>query len=87
MNEPKKSQFSGNDLNGLLQAVGKKLGMSPDQLRRELEAGKFDSALRNMSSADAQKFQQAVKNPQIVEKLMSAPQAKALYEKLSGGKH
>ena len=39
-----------------------------------------------MSGADAQKFQQAIRNPQIVEKLMSAPQAKALYEKLSGGK-
>lgn len=86
MNEQKNSQFSPQNLNGLLQVVGKKLGMSPEQLRRELESGKFDNALQNMNSADAQKFQQAIRNPQIVEKLMSAPQAKALYEKLSGGK-
>lgn len=86
MNEPKNSQFSSQNLNGLLQVVGKKLGMTPEQLRHELESGKFDSALQNMSGADAQKFQQAIKNPQIVEKLMSAPQAKALYEKLTGGK-
>ncbi len=86
MNEPKNSQFSGQNLNGLLQAVSKKLGIPPEQLRQELESGKFDNALRNMSGADAQKFQQAIRNPQIVEKLMSAPQAKALYEKLTGGK-
>ena len=59
---------------------------TPEQLRQELESGKFDNALRNMNGADAQKFQQAIRNPQIVEKLMSAPQAKALYEKLTGGK-
>lgn len=86
MNEPKNSQISPQNLNGLLEVVSKKLGMPPEQLRRELESGKFDGALRNMSGADAQKFQQAIRNPQIVEKLMSAPQAKALYEKLSGGK-
>jgi hypothetical protein len=28
----------------------------------------------------------AIKNPKMVEKLMSAPQAQALYKKLSGGK-
>ena len=32
------------------------------------------------------KFQQAVKNPAIIEKMMSTPQAQALYKKLSGGK-
>ncbi|MBE6849074.1 MAG: hypothetical protein E7502_04105 [Ruminococcus sp.] len=81
MNELK----SGQDLNGLLAVVSKKLGVPPEQLRKELESGKFDSALRNLSSADAQKFQQAIRNPKLVEKLMSAPQAKALYEKLTGG--
>lgn len=86
MNEKQNSQFSSQNLNGLLQVVGKKLGMSPEQLRRELESGKFDHALQNMSGSDAQKFQQAIRNPQIVEKLMSAPQAKALYEKLTRGK-
>lgn len=86
MNEKKNSQFNSQNLNGLLQVVSKKLGVSPEQLRRELESGKFDHALQNMSSSDAQKFQQAIRNPQIVEKLMSTPQAKALYEKLSGGK-
>ena len=74
------------NLNSLLQTVSQKLGVPPEQLRKELEAGKFDSALKNMSPAEASKFQQAVKNPQMLDKLMSTPQAKALYQKLSGGK-
>ena len=44
------------------------------------------SAMKNMSLKDAAKFQQVVNNPKIVEKLMNAPQAKALYEKLTGEK-
>ncbi len=86
MNKKQNGQFDAQNLDGLLQVVSKKLGMPPEQLRRELESGKFDSALQNMNTADAQKFQQAIRNPQIVEKLMSAPQAKALYEKLRKGK-
>ena len=53
------------------------------KLKKELEEGKFDSALNAMNRNDAARFQQAVNNPKIVEKMMSSPQAKALYEKLS----
>lgn len=75
-----------NQLQGLLNTVSMKIGVSPEQLRKELEAGKFDSALSAMNQQEAAKFQQAVKNPQLIEKLMSTPQAKALYNKLTGGK-
>ena len=73
-------------LSGLLNVVSKKIGVPADKLRSELEAGKFDSALSAMSGSDAAKFRQAVNNPQLVEKMMSTPQATALYMKLSGGK-
>lgn len=73
-------------LNGLLGVVSRKIGVPPEQLRSELEAGKFDSALAAMNSRDAAKFRQAVSNPGVVEKMMSTPQAKALYKKLSGEK-
>ncbi len=86
MNGNNNGQYNAQNLNGLLSVVSKKLGIPPEQLRKELEAGKFDNALKSMSSADAAKFQQAVQNPQIVDKLMSSPQAKALYQKLTGGK-
>lgn len=79
-----KNNFDSKNLAGLLNVVSKKIGVPPEKLKSELEAGKFDSALAGMNKADAAKFQQAVNNPQIVEKLMSSPQAKALYKKLSG---
>ncbi len=69
---------------GLLRAVSKKIGVPPEQLRSELEAGKFDSALSAMNGNDAAKLKQAVNNPALVERMMSTPQAKALYKKLSG---
>lgn len=79
-----KNNIDPKSLNALLDVVSKKLGVSSGKLRSELESGKFDSALNAMSKSDAAKFQQAVRNPKLVEKLMSAPQAKALYKKLTG---
>ena len=73
-------------LNELLSAVSKKIGVPPEKLKSELESGKFDSALSSMGKNEAVKFQQAVSNPKIIEKMMSTPQAQALYKKLSGGK-
>jgi len=81
-----KNGIDPKKLNGLLGVVSKKIGVSPDKLRNELEEGKFDSALAAMNSKDAAKFRQAVNNPGLVEKMMSTPQAKALYKKLSGEK-
>ncbi len=81
-----KNNFDPKQLNGLLNVVSKKIGIPPEQLKKELEAGKFDSALSAMNAGESAKFQQVMKNPQLIEKLMSTPQAKALYQKLSGGK-
>lgn len=81
-----KNNIDSNALGGLLDVVSKKLGVPPEKLKQELESGKFDSAIAGMNSSDAAKFRQAVKNPKIVETLMSTPQAKALYKKLSGEK-
>lgn len=86
MNHPNLSAMDPQKLNALLQTVSRKLGMPAEQLRSELQAGKFDNAVKNMSQSDAAKFQQAIQNPQMVEKLMSTPQAKALYQKLTDGK-
>jgi len=71
-------------LNALLSAVSRKIGVPPEKLKSELEAGKFDSALASMGKSEAVKFQQAVNNPKMIEKMMSTPQAQALYKKLSG---
>ncbi len=81
-----KNNIDPKKLNGLLGVVSKKIGVPPEKLRRELEEGKFDSALSAMNSGDAARFRQAVNNPGLVEKMMSTPQARALYKKLSGEK-
>lgn len=79
-----KNNIDPKGLNSLLEVVSKKIGVAPEKLKKDLESGKFDSALSAMSESDAMKFRQAVKNPKLVEKMMSSPQAKALYKKLSG---
>ena len=73
-----------NKLSGLLNAISKKIGVTPDKLKKEFESGKFDSAISAMNKNDAAKFQQAVNNTKLIEKMMSTPQAQALYKKLSG---
>lgn len=74
------------NVDALLQAVSSKLNVPPEKLRQELMQGKFDNALKNMKPDEAQKFNQILSNPKMLEKFMSAPQAQALYKKLSGGK-
>ena len=64
----------------LLQAASKKLGVPPEQLR----SGKYDKVLKNMSQKDSAMLQKVMQNPKMMEKLISSPQAKALYQKLSG---
>ena len=79
-----KNSIDPQKISGLLSVVSKKIGVPPEQLRKELEEGKFDNALAAMNGKDAVKFRQAVNDPKLVERLMSTPQAQALYKKLSG---
>lgn len=79
-----KKSFDENKVNALLGAVSKKIGVSSDQLRKELAEGKFDSALASMNKNDASKLQRVMNDPKLIEKMMSTPQAQALYKKLSG---
>lgn len=73
-------------LDALLNTVSSKLNVPPEQLKNELMQGKFDSALKSMKPDEQMKFNQVLSNPKLVEKLMTAPQAQALYKKLTGGK-
>ncbi len=80
------TDFNKKNMNELLDVVSRKLGVPKDKLRAELEAGKFDSALKNMKPADEAMFNRIISNPTALEQFMSSPQAKALYNKLTGGK-
>lgn len=72
------------NMDSLIKVVSAKLGMPYEQLKKELSEGKFDNAMKNMSPSDAMKFNMALKNPQMVQNMLSTPEAKALYNKLSG---
>lgn len=72
--------------NELLNVVSKKLNIPADELKKQLEAGKFDATLNKMSKSDSAKFNQIMKNPKMIEKLISTPQAQALYKKMTGEK-
>ena len=71
-------------MDGLLEMVGKKLGVSPEQLRSDLESGKLEQAMQNLSKKEAANVQNLLKDQKKVEQLRNTPQAKALYEKLMG---
>ena len=79
-----RNNFDQTKVNALLGAVSKKIGVSSDQLKKELEEGRFDSALASMNKNDASKLQKVMNDPKLIEKMMSTPQAQALYKKLSG---
>lgn len=71
-------------MDGLLEMVGKKLGVSPEQLRSDLESGKLEQAMQNLPKKEAANVQNLLKDQKKVEQLMNTPRAKALYEKLMG---
>ena len=56
------------------------------QLRSALESGQLQEATRNMRPEDSKKLQSVLGSRAQMEKLMKSPQAKALYEKLTGKK-
>ncbi|MCH5348296.1 MAG: hypothetical protein J1E40_03160 [Oscillospiraceae bacterium] len=77
---------TAEQMDKLMGIVSSKLGIPKENLKKDLEQGKFDSALKNMKPADVATFNQMVNNPKMLEKFMSTPQAQALYSKLTGGK-
>lgn len=70
-------------LDALLKIAGKKLGTPPDELRKQIQSGKLDNALGSMSKQDSQKLSQALSNPVLAERILSTPQAQAIFKKLS----
>ena len=72
--------------NELLNVVRKKMNIPADEIKKQLEAGMFDADLNKIIKSDSAKFNQIMKNPKMIEKLISTPQAQALYKKMTGEK-
>lgn len=72
-------------LKALLDIASQKLGTTPETLQRQLQVGTFEKALSAMPGSEAQKLRQALSNPKTAEKILSTPQAQAIYKKLNQG--
>ncbi len=79
-----REKMDPKQVDALIQAASQKLGIPPAQLKRELASGKYDQVLKNMDQKESAMLQKVLKNPKLVEKLISSPQAQALYRKISG---
>ena len=78
------SKFNNSNVEALLKIAAGKLNMKPEVLRKQLEEGKFDEALKNMNQNDAAKFQKVIKNRSALKNMMSNSQAKDMYRKITG---
>ncbi len=72
------------DQEAMLKLVGGKLGISPTELKSQLESGNLQSTLGKMNPDQAKKFNSIIGNQKTMEQFINSPQAQALIKKLSG---
>ncbi len=70
----------------LISMTSKKMGVPKEQLTRELQAGTFDRLLGTLPKDDQKRLTAALSNPATAQAVLSSPQAKALIQKIFGGK-
>lgn len=73
-------------LNDLLNAAAKKLGCSPQQLKKNLESGNLGQGIAAQGKANPTlgELNRLMNDPAAIQKLMSDPKAAELLKKLSG---
>jgi hypothetical protein len=74
-----------NALNQLITAAAKKLGMSPDSLRKQLENGSLEKAIMqsNTNNPQTERLKKAISDPKAAEKIMRNPETAELLKKLT----
>lgn len=70
----------------MLKEAEKKMGMTPDQIKKAIDSGDVSGIMKNLGKTDAQKVQKVLSNKDSAMKLLSTPQAQALLKKFLGGK-
>lgn len=71
------------DIENLLNIAGKKLNVSPDVLKKQLESGQFNSMMKGMSKQDTDKIQKILKNPKLAEQMMSSSEVQNMYKNIN----
>ena len=67
-----------NNIESMLEAVSKKLGITPQKLKEAINKGDHSIALSNMSEKDAKKLNSILSDPDTLKKVMNSKQAKEL---------
>ena len=76
------NQFSEKKVEQLLSMASKKLGVSPDQLKSQLQQGNVHNAVQG-GKVDMNRFQKIVKDPGKIQQMLDTPAAKQLLKQLS----
>jgi hypothetical protein len=67
-------QFNENDL---INQVKKQIGIDPESLKN----GNIDNIISKMKPQDAARFKEILSNPQLMQQMLSSPQAQMLMKK------
>lgn len=70
-------------LESLIEMTSRKMGVSKQSLREDLKNGTFDRALSKLSPQDSQKLQKALSDPKLAQIILSSPQAKEIFKKIT----
>lgn len=69
----------------MLDALSKKMGTTPQDLKQSAQNGQLDRIIRSLNPNDSQKLQEVLQNPEAANQLLNSPQAQQLIKKLMGG--
>ncbi|MCH5195558.1 MAG: hypothetical protein J1F28_02520 [Oscillospiraceae bacterium] len=64
--------MNGMNYDKLIEAASKKLGTSPEQLRKTLENGDMKALSQGLSQSDKEKLRAILANKELMQKLKSA---------------
>lgn len=75
--------MNDKDYDNLINAASKKLGASPDALRKNLERGDISALSSGLSKADKAKLREVLSNKELMAKLKSASSPQEILNLLS----
>lgn len=64
--------MKGMNYDKLIEAASKKLGATPEQLRKTLESGDVKALSQGLSKSDKEKLRQVLANKELMQKLKGA---------------
>ncbi|MEG2143875.1 MAG: hypothetical protein RRY40_00960 [Oscillospiraceae bacterium] len=83
-NNSSNNSNNGKSMDSLLNYAGKKMGCSPEEIKKSLESGNFDSL--NMSAAQKKQVGEILKDKEALNKILTDPGVQNLINSITRGK-